>query len=174
LPGVPLGPVVPPVSRRGIVPALLFAYQLDYGVIPRLRCSGAEDAVICHQCDFAGCINPAHMWLGTNASNRADTSHDVATWPANWPTSAAPPSAPAPSPRPSEPGWQNDELATLRTQLADNTRECTELYHRLDAAATAIAALHHDTVLPGQEFHHAANSSARRFTAEAGFSGHFD
>ena len=41
-------------TRRGTVPAHLFAYQLAHGVIPRLGWSGAEDAVICHQCDFAG------------------------------------------------------------------------------------------------------------------------
>jgi hypothetical protein len=28
--------------------------------------------VICHQCDFAGCANPEHMRLGTNATNRAE------------------------------------------------------------------------------------------------------
>jgi hypothetical protein len=28
--------------------------------------------VICHQCDFAGCTNPAHMRLGTNAANRSE------------------------------------------------------------------------------------------------------
>lgn len=59
-------------SRRGTVPAHLFAYQLAYGVIPRLGWSAADDAVICHQCDFAGCTNPAHMRLGTNASNRIE------------------------------------------------------------------------------------------------------
>jgi hypothetical protein len=59
-------------SRRGTVSAHLFAYQLAYGVIPRLGWSGAEDAVICHQCDFAGCTNPAHMRLGTNAANKAE------------------------------------------------------------------------------------------------------
>jgi hypothetical protein len=63
---------LPGPSRRGTVPAHLFAYQLAYGVIPRLGWSGAEDAVICHQCDFAGCTNPAHMRLGTNATNRAE------------------------------------------------------------------------------------------------------
>ena len=26
--------------------------------------------MITHQCDFAGCTNPAHMRLGTNATNR--------------------------------------------------------------------------------------------------------
>ena len=63
---------LPGPSRRGTVPAHLFAYQLAYGVIPRLGWSGAEDAAICHQCDFAGCTNPAHMRLGTNATNRAE------------------------------------------------------------------------------------------------------
>jgi len=61
---------LPGPSRRGTVPAHLFAYQLEYGVIPRLGWSGAEDAVLCHQCDFAGCVNPAHMRLGTNHINR--------------------------------------------------------------------------------------------------------
>jgi hypothetical protein len=46
---------------------------------------------------------------------------------------------------------KNDELATLRAALADKTRECTELTHRLDAAATAIAAMHHDNTLLRQE-----------------------
>jgi len=46
---------------------------------------------------------------------------------------------------------KNDEVATLRKKLEDKTRECTELHHRLDAAATVIAALHHDNVLLRQE-----------------------
>jgi hypothetical protein len=46
---------------------------------------------------------------------------------------------------------KNDEVATLRKKLEDKTREYTELHHRLDAAATAIAALHHDNVLLRQE-----------------------
>jgi len=46
---------------------------------------------------------------------------------------------------------KSDEVATLRKKLEDKTRECTELHHRLDAAATAIAALHHDNVLLRQE-----------------------
>lgn len=61
---------LPGPTRRGTVPAHLFAYQLVHGVIPRLGWSGTEDAVISHQCDFAGCTNPAHMRLGTNATNR--------------------------------------------------------------------------------------------------------
>lgn len=46
---------------------------------------------------------------------------------------------------------KNDELTTLRTKLADKTRECTELHHQLDAAATAIGALYHDNTLLRQE-----------------------
>ncbi|MFF3228937.1 hypothetical protein ACFYV7_39545 [Nocardia suismassiliense] len=49
---------------------------------------------------------------------------------------------------------KNDELVTLRAKLADKTRECTELHHRLDAAATAIAVLHHDNTLLRQELDH--------------------
>ena len=52
--------------------SVIIASDLAYGVIPRLGWSGAEDSVICHQCDFAGCINPAHMQLGTNATNRVE------------------------------------------------------------------------------------------------------
>jgi chromosome segregation ATPase len=36
------------------------------------------------------------------------------------------------------------DLAALSKKLKDKTRECTELQQRLDAAATVIAALHHD------------------------------
>jgi NAD(P)-dependent dehydrogenase (short-subunit alcohol dehydrogenase family) len=46
---------------------------------------------------------------------------------------------------------KNDEITALRTRLADKTRQCTELHHRLDAAATAIAALHHENTLLRQE-----------------------
>ncbi|WP_159929091.1 hypothetical protein [Rhodococcus sp. WAY2] len=63
---------LPGPSRRGTVPAHLFAYQREYGIIPRLGWSGTDDAVLCHQCDFAGCVNPHHLRLGTNAVNRTE------------------------------------------------------------------------------------------------------
>ncbi|MEV6013494.1 HNH endonuclease [Streptomyces sp. NPDC051976] len=63
---------LPGVSRKGTVPAHLFAYQLAYGVIPRLGWSDSNDAVLCHRCDEAGCTNPAHLFLGTAAENRAE------------------------------------------------------------------------------------------------------
>ncbi|WP_241740871.1 HNH endonuclease [Streptomyces sp. L2] len=63
---------LPGPSRRGTVPAHLFAFQLANGVIPRLGWSGAEDPVLCHRCDSHGCTNPAHLRLGTTAENRAE------------------------------------------------------------------------------------------------------
>jgi len=63
---------LPGPAGRGTVLAHLFAYQLANSVIPRLGWSSSEDAVISHQCDFAGCANPGHMRLGTNAANRVE------------------------------------------------------------------------------------------------------
>jgi len=63
---------LPGASRRGTVPAHLFAYQFANGVIPRLGWSGTEDPVLCHRCDSHGCTNPNHLSLGTNAQNRTE------------------------------------------------------------------------------------------------------
>lgn len=65
---------LPGPSRRGTVPAHLFAYQLAHGVIDRPGWTAAEDPVVCHTCDFHSCTNPAHLRLGTAAENRAEWS----------------------------------------------------------------------------------------------------
>jgi hypothetical protein len=46
---------------------------------------------------------------------------------------------------------RDEEIVRLRAKLAAKTRECTELRKQLQAAATAIAALHHDNTLLRQE-----------------------
>ncbi|MEU5547587.1 hypothetical protein AB0G85_35360 [Streptomyces sioyaensis] len=62
---------LPGKSRRGTVPAHLFAFQLSHGVIRRLGWTGAEDP-LCHRCDSHGCTNPAHLRLGTSAEDRTE------------------------------------------------------------------------------------------------------
>ncbi|MGL6236146.1 MAG: hypothetical protein ACRC20_12475 [Segniliparus sp.] len=46
---------------------------------------------------------------------------------------------------------KQDEITVLQAKLAEKTKVCTTLQQRLDAAATAIAALHHDNTLLRQE-----------------------
>lgn len=63
---------LPGLSRRGTVPAHLYAYQLEHGIIDRLGWSALTDPILCHRCDYAGCTNPHHLRLGTAGDNRTE------------------------------------------------------------------------------------------------------
>lgn len=115
--------------RRGVTrKAHRMAWELHHGEPP------PADMHVCHTCDTPLCVNPRHLWLGTDAENMADMRAKGRM--RGWPTTrAAQRGENHPSVRLTEP--QVIEMRALRAQ----GHKLNDLADRYSVNFTTVSAI---------------------------------
>lgn len=55
-----------------------YSYELHNGAIP--EGSGYHGTCVCHRCDVRNCVNPNHLFLGSNLENMKDRDRKGRQW----------------------------------------------------------------------------------------------